>query len=98
MAMNDVTIFFQGHDHLYARQELDGIIYQTVPMPADDTYQTPNQEAYTSGITRPESGFLKVTVSPAGVSVEYIRSFLPQDETSTRQNGMVDYTYTIPAP
>jgi len=35
MAENHVSIFFQGHDHLFAKQELDGIIYQTLPTPAD---------------------------------------------------------------
>ena len=95
MVENGVTIFFQGHDHLFARQELDGVIYQTVPMPADSTYQTPNQEFYTSGVTRPESGYLRVTVSSQGVTVDYIRSFLPKDENASQQNGMVDYTYTV---
>ena len=28
MADNKVTIFFQGHDHLFCKQELDGVIYQ----------------------------------------------------------------------
>jgi phosphodiesterase/alkaline phosphatase D-like protein len=30
----NVTIFFHGHDHFYAQQELDGVVYQEVPMPA----------------------------------------------------------------
>ena len=37
MVENGVTIFFQGHDHLYARQELDSLIYQEVPNPGDPT-------------------------------------------------------------
>ena len=32
LVQNKVTIFFQGHDHLFAQEELDGLIYQTVPM------------------------------------------------------------------
>ena len=28
MVKNGVTIFFQGHDHLFARQERDGMVYQ----------------------------------------------------------------------
>lgn len=35
MAKTGVTIFFQGHDHLFDRQELDGVIYQTLPEPAN---------------------------------------------------------------
>ncbi len=30
MTDNHVTIFFHGHDHFYAKQELDGIIYQSM--------------------------------------------------------------------
>ena len=58
MVKNKVTIFFQGHDHLFAKQELDGIIYQTVPNPADDTYSAFNKEAYTTGTILPNSGYL----------------------------------------
>jgi hypothetical protein len=29
---NHVTTVFHGHDHLFAKQELDGIIYQEVPL------------------------------------------------------------------
>ncbi len=97
MVENGVTIFFQGHDHLYAREELDGVIYQTLPMPGNTDFQIPNQDAYPSAITRPESGYLKVSVSPANVLVEYIRSFRPQDESTSQQNGMVEDSYTIPA-
>ena len=28
-----VSIVFKGHDHLYVKEELDGIIYQTLPQP-----------------------------------------------------------------
>jgi hypothetical protein len=36
-----------------------------------------------------------VTVSPAGVKVEYVRSYLPKDETAERRNGEVAFSYTI---
>lgn len=91
MVKNKVTIFFQGHDHLFAHQELDGVIYQSVPNPADDTYTAFNKEAYTSGKVLPNSGFLKVQVDPKNVTVSYIRSFLP--ETANEPND--NYIYTI---
>lgn len=87
-----VTIFFQGHDHLFARQELDGVIYQSCPNPADPTYSAFNRDAYRSGEVRPNSGHLRVTVAPEGVRVDYVRSFLPGDGA----NGAVAFTYTIP--
>jgi len=33
LADNGVSIVFHGHDHFYARQERDGIVYQLVPQP-----------------------------------------------------------------
>ncbi|MBT4815454.1 MAG: hypothetical protein HN742_13650 [Lentisphaerae bacterium] len=92
-----VTIFFQGHDHLFARQELDGVVYQSTPNPADNTYQAFNREAYRSGDVLPNSGHLRVTVSPDEARVDYVRSFLPGDETDGRKNGDVAFSYTIPA-
>lgn len=92
-----VTIFFQGHDHLYARQELDGVVYQSVPNPADDTYQAFNREAYRSGEILPNSGHLRVTVAPENVHVEYVRSFLASDERETQKHGAVAASYTLAA-
>ena len=43
---NHVTIFFQGHDHLFARETIDGVIYQEVPNPADNSYFPYNCDAY----------------------------------------------------
>jgi len=94
MVKNGVTIFFQGHDHLFARQERDGIVYQETPNPADDTYTAFNREAYRSGDILPNAGYLRVTVSPANVKVDYIRSYLPKDENPDRKNGEVAFSYT----
>lgn len=97
MAKHGVTIFFQGHDHLYARQERDGLVYQEVPLPADHAYATYNEEAYRSGTKLPNSGYLRVTVSPAEVKVDYVRCLLPKDETSTQKTGAIAHSYTIKA-
>ncbi len=109
MVENGVTIFFQGHDHLYARQELDGLIYQEVPNPADPT---PGEvfcgscfhESYLSGELLPNSGYLHVTVSPDEVRVDYVKSYLPeglvlwddvQVELNGHENGEIAYSYAI---
>ena len=97
MAKHGVTIFFQGHDHLYARQERDGIVYQEVPLPADHGYATYNEDAYQSGKKLPNSGYLRVTVSPAAVKVDYVRCWLPKDETATQKTGDVAHSYAIKA-
>lgn len=94
MVKNKVTIFFQGHDHLFARQELDGVIYQSVPNPADDTYTAFNRDAYTSGDVMTNSGFLNVTVSPKEVKVEYLRSYL-ENGTVLPEDAKKNFSYTI---
>jgi len=43
---NGFTIFFQGHDHAFSREEVDGVIYQEVPNPADNSYWAYNCSAY----------------------------------------------------
>lgn len=94
LVKNKVTIFFQGHDHLFARQELDGVIYQSVPNPADDTHTAFNREAYTSGDMLPNSGYLHITVFPGEVKVDYIRSFF-SGNTPVSEEAAKPFSYTI---
>lgn len=93
-----VTIFFQGHDHLYARQELDGVIYQTCPNPADPTFTAFNREAYKSGDIFPNSGHLRITLTggdnPSG-KVEYVRAARPGDEALQGRNGSIVHQYAL---
>jgi hypothetical protein len=88
MVDNHVTIFFQGHDHIFARQELDGVIYQTLSEPANPFYSWENTDAFKTGDKFPNSGHVRVTVSPNGVTVEYIRTYLDQPSE-------VAFTYTV---
>jgi phosphodiesterase/alkaline phosphatase D-like protein len=80
MVDSHVTIFFQGHDHIFARQELDGVTYQSLPEPANPFYTFENEGAYKSGDKFPNSGHVRVTVSPNGVTVDYIRSYLDRPD------------------
>ncbi len=92
---NNVTIYFQGHDHLYAREELNGVVYQETPMPSDASYKVGdvNASAY-RGTVLNNSGHLRVTVSPSDVTVDYVRAFLPGDGT----NGQIGHSYKVAAP
>jgi hypothetical protein len=94
---NKVNIFFQGHDHLFARELLDGVTYQEVPMPSDSTYQIgmlANADSYTSDQVA-GTGHLRVNVSSSEVKVEYIQAYLPKDETGSRKNRQVAFSYII---
>ena len=96
MVSNNVTAFFQGHDHIFVQQQLDGVTYQTMPNPADPNYSLFNSDAYTNYVYKTNNtGYVRVTVSPDHVKVDYIRTFLPADEGPGRTNGMVDYSYTL---
>jgi len=94
-----VTTVFHGHDHLYARQEKDGVVYQEVPQPsARNTSSGPGLAAqyhYASGTILSSSGHLRVTVSPARVTCQYVRAWLPASETAQQRNGQVDDTWSV---
>lgn len=98
MVKNGVNIFFQGHDHLYAKEQLDGLVYQETPMPSDSTYEIgvlANADAYTD-VTLDGSGHLRVTVSPTCVTVDYVGAYLPADTLSgEHKNGAVRYSYKV---
>jgi hypothetical protein len=79
MVDNNVTIFFQGHDHLFCTEEKDGIVYQEVPQPStlhgDPAPGTEGQ--YVEEIIN-SSGYLRIIVSPINVNVSYVRIAPPE--------------------
>ena len=91
-----VNILFQGHDHVFAHEMMDSVTYQEVPMMADATYikGMVNSSAYTAD-TFENSGYVRVTVSPSCVKVEYVKNYLPQDTGGTNHNKEVKFSYTI---
>jgi hypothetical protein len=99
MVANGVNIFFHGHDHIYSLEQLDGIYYVECAKPDDAGYAWEpygygvNENLYPDGLNIPNSGYLRVTVSPEEAEVEYVRSYLPGDGT----NGTVASTFTVPA-
>ncbi len=98
LVQNHVSAVFHGHDHVFVEQDLDGIVYQEVPQPSITRYDNAGlaaQYGYAHGDAFSSSGFLRLTVAPDQVAVQYIRSFLPQDMNTNQQNGEVAYTYAI---
>jgi hypothetical protein len=72
---NGVDIVFKGHDHLYVKQELDGIIYQTLPQPSHpgDKVNSAIEYGYVTGKVVGGSGFLKVVTSSDSIKVDFIK-------------------------
>ena len=99
---NAVTAVFHGHDHLYAKQDLDGIVYQEVPQPSAINFSNFNSIAasygYKSGTILGSSGFIKVTVNAKSVQSQYIRTWLAKDETSQRKNGELADAWLVNKP
>jgi len=91
-----VTIFFQGHDHLFAREQVGGVVYQTLPKPAEVIPDRQNNfRYYEDADIQLNSGYLSVSVGPEEVRVDYRRSVVagqPQSEST----GVV-YSYTVDA-
>lgn len=100
MVNNGVNLFLQGHDHVYAKEELDGIIYQTTPMPSDSTYNLgyiANGAAF-DGVVLNGTGHLRFAVNEDCITVDFVKAFLPQDTTAgLGKNGEIGHSYTIGA-
>ncbi|MBS1719585.1 MAG: metallophosphoesterase [Armatimonadetes bacterium] len=76
MVKYGVTALFHGHDHLYVRQERDGITYLEVPQPSASRGNTNSAEGYgyKSGKLLGSSGHIRVTVGPERAKLEYVKS------------------------
>jgi hypothetical protein len=88
LVAHHVTAVFHGHDHLYAKQDLDGIVYQEVPQPGDPrpNPRTAGEYGYGSGAILPGSGYMRVSISPRSAKLEYVRT-----------DRSIAHSYEIPA-
>ncbi len=98
MVENGVDAYFHGHDHIYAAEELDGILYIEVPKPDDAGYDWQpygygyNEDLYPDAdAIIQNSGHIRVTVTPDNATIEYVRSYLPGDGT----NGVIADTRVV---
>ena len=88
MIDNGVSAFFHGHDHQYAYEVRDGIVYQSTPQPNSTlnfNYYS-ESDPYTERVLS-NPGHLRVTVTPSQTTVEYI--------TSNGSSRAVQHSYTI---
>ncbi|MBN2348544.1 MAG: metallophosphoesterase, partial [Bacteroidales bacterium] len=88
MIDNGVSAFFHGHDHQYAYEVRDGIVYQSLPRPStglDFNYYSESNQYTEKVLASP--GHLSVSVTPDETTVEYI--------TSANTSRTVQHSYTI---
>ncbi len=83
---NGVDAFFHGHDHQYAYEMRDGIVYQCLPAASFSQ----GFGIYQTGVgycvqALPGPGHLRVTVTPSQATVDYVAT----------SSGAVTYSYTI---
>lgn len=99
LVQHGVTAVFHGHDHLFVKQELDGIVYQEVPQPSalntNNAATLARDYHYTSGVSISSAGHMRITVSPDQVTAAYVRTWLPEQENSQRKNGQIDFQWTF---
>jgi hypothetical protein len=88
---NKVSALFHGHDHQYAYEIRDGVVYHSVPAAGftGDGFNLYSESDPLTERVLPSSGHLRVTVAPAQATVNYVRS----------GGGTTTHSYTIaPAP
>ncbi len=102
LVKHGVNIVFHGHDHLFAKQDLDGIVYQEVPQPGNPPRGDPNsvprsaaEYGYVNGKILGAPGYMRITVAPDKATAELVRSYPPAAESNGRKNRQVDCTYII---
>lgn len=93
-----VGVVFHGHDHFYACQERDGLVYQLVPQPGHvryDNLRSAAEYGYRSGVLQGASGILRVTVAPEQAVVEYVRAYPAEAEARGHRSGTVTHRYPV---
>ncbi len=83
-----VSAFFHGHDHQYAYEVRDDIVYLSLPRPStglDFNYYSVS-DPYTE-VVMASPGYIRVSVDPAVATVEYI--------SSSNTIGTVNHSFTI---
>ena len=93
-----VSIVFHGHDHMFIKQNLDGIVYQLVPQPGHPRFgntRSAPEYGYLGGEIQSSSGHVRVRVDRDSARVDYVRAYLPNNETANRKNGEVSHSYLL---
>jgi sugar lactone lactonase YvrE len=95
---NGVQIYFHGHDHIYAEQPKDGVVYLEVPQPSIPQYTTAANAAaygYTTGTILPCSGHINVSVTADSAKVDYIGGYHAENASIGQINGTIRRSFSV---
>jgi predicted phosphodiesterase len=98
LVKNRVAVLFHGHDHMFAKEDLDGVVYQLVPQPASARAGNPRnaqEYGYVHGEVLGGSGFVRVKITGDEAIVDYVLSISAREEAGSRKNGAVAYSYRV---
>jgi len=106
LEQNNVTIVFQGHDHLFVKQGWPSeanpsMLYITLPFPAfpdpDNFFGSiyDNSPGFLSGAVRAPAGHLNVEVTSTTITVNYILSSISPDKNWTATNNRTAFQINI---
>ncbi|MFO0910945.1 MAG: metallophosphoesterase [Isosphaeraceae bacterium] len=96
LVANHVSIVFHGHDHFFAHQTLDGVVYLMVPQPgtaAGDRLRGVEEYGYRDGRFLASPGHVRVQVNPESAVVDYVRTSTGRGDA--KANPEPGYTFTI---
>ena len=94
LADTGVTAVFHGHDHVFAREDLDGIAYVLVPQPGLDRFRSPRDisATYPGPVVIGGPGHVRVTVSPQAAVVDLVQTRLGNTDQG---NGRIVHTFRL---
>ncbi|MFZ4581647.1 MAG: T9SS type A sorting domain-containing protein, partial [Paludibacter sp.] len=95
---NGVQIYFHGHDHIYAEQPKDGVVYLEVPQPSIPQYTVAANAAaygYVTGTILPCAGHINVTVTADSAKVDYIGGYHAENAGIGQINGNIRRTFSV---
>lgn len=101
LVRHGVNAVFHGHDHLYARQERDGVVYQAVPQPGHPGQGLPRFAAeygYREGAILGGAGHLRVTVATDKATVDFIPTRHGNDGKVPGGGDRTAHSYALPTP
>lgn len=87
---NHVSVVFHGHDHQFAHEQRDNVVYQSLPAAGfpGNGFNIYSQNNPLTKKVLPSPGHLRITVTPNGATVNYVSA-------AFGSNGRVSYSYTI---